>query len=154
LTWKSCFTPLPDLLNSCDVSSMQASLFNTALFPTNSSDTPSHPPSTQEPTSSQVDLDMQALDMPNFSSHGTPLHVINTVFDHDHTFNKKLGFPPKNKKKRYRYTQKERGHVEHARRCVSLQDFKAQVSNFCHYINLLNVYPPDYLSIVLWSEKR
>jgi len=127
---------------------MQASLFNTALFHTNASDTPPHPLSTQEPVSSQVDLDMRALDMPNFSSHGTPLHVINTAFDHDHTFNKRLGFPPKNKKKRYRYTQKERGHVEHARRCVSLEDFGKQVGIFYYYINsfkcLLIRLPPNY----------
>ena len=111
---------------------MQASLFNTLVFQTNSSDIPPHcdAPSIQEPISSQVDLDMQALDMPNFSSHGMPLHVINTAFDHNHTFNKKLGFPPKNKRMRYRYTQKERRSAEHAQRCISLEDFREQVSIF------------------------
>jgi hypothetical protein len=112
---------------------MQASLFNTAIFQTASSDTsdiPPYPPSIQEPISSQVDLDMQALDTPNFSSHGKPLYVINTAFDHNHTFNKKLGFPPKNKKMRYRYTQKERKSAKDAQRCGSLEDFREQVSIF------------------------
>lgn len=107
---------------------MQASLFNMELFYSNTTDIPLHPPSNQEQISSQVELDMWALDMPNFSGCGRPLHFINTAFDHNHTFNKKLGFPPKNKRKCYCYTQKERADVEHAQKCVSLEDFQKQVS--------------------------
>ena len=81
------------------------------IISTNSSNIPPHPLSIQElAITSQVDLDMEVLDTPNFSSHGSPLYVINTSFDHNHTFNKKLGFPPKDKKC-YHYTQKERTHV-------------------------------------------
>ena len=73
---------------------------------------------------------MQVLDTPNFSGGGSGLRVINTAYDYSHTFNKTLGFPPKNKRKRYRYTQKERKDVEHASRCVSLEDFENQVGIF------------------------
>jgi len=121
---------------------MQGSLYNTTLFRTNSSNIPPPTSPIQEPAiTSQVDLDMQVLDTPNFSSHGSPLHVINTSFDHKHTFNKTLGFPPTNKKKRYRYTQKERTHVALAKRCTSLEDFQEKVSKFFYYMNFLKRLP-------------
>jgi hypothetical protein len=82
---------------------MQASLFNTTLFHSNSSNNPmpAQPPSIPEQNLSQVDLDMQVLDAPNFSGGGSILQVINTAYDYSHTFNKMLGFPSKNKEKRY-----------------------------------------------------
>ena len=114
---------------------MQVSLYDTKILDTDSSDIPPQPPSIQEPPNpSQVELDMQALDTPNFSSSGSPLYIINTAFDHDHEFNKKLGFPPTNKKIRYRYTQKERSYVEIGMKCVSLEDFQKKVSFFAFSI--------------------
>ena len=107
---------------------MQVSLYNTSIFEGNPV-IPPHPPSIQEPLS-HVDLDMQALDAPDFSCHGSPLFVINTAFDHEHNFNKELGFTPTNKKNRYRYTQSERSLVGIGTKCVSLDDFQKKVGLF------------------------
>jgi hypothetical protein len=109
---------------------MQASLYSTSFFRVNSGDISCFPPSptqSQLQNISQVDLDMQLLDTPNFSSQGSSLRIINTAFDHEHQFNKTLGFPPRNKRKRHRYTQKERGYVEKATKCTSLEDFQEKV---------------------------
>ncbi|KIM44289.1 hypothetical protein M413DRAFT_25716 [Hebeloma cylindrosporum] len=148
LTWKSCFKTLPPSLNPHDVSSMQACLYSTTFFAGDSEDRSSLPqPQPQQAVISQVDLDMQELDTPNFASERNSVHIINTSFDHEHEFNKKLGFPPKNKKKRHRYTQKERGYVEHATKCTSLEDFQEKIvsqlssgskSNRREYIKLLH----------------
>jgi hypothetical protein len=135
---------------------MQVSLYNITIFGTNSSDIPPHPPSIREPINpSQVDLDMQALDTPNFSSSGSPLFVINTAFDHDHEFNKKLGFPSTNKKICYCYTQKERSFVEIGMKCVFLEDFfKKRLAYSISLIFFSNIYPIDYLSTVLWGKNQ
>jgi hypothetical protein len=114
---------------------MQASLYNTPFFGVDSGNISSLPQSQVQPPNislniSQVHLDMQALDMPNFTSEGSPLHVINTAFDHELEFNKKLGFPLKNKKKCHRYTQKEWSYVENATKCTSLEDFQEKVCLF------------------------
>ncbi|KIM35959.1 hypothetical protein M413DRAFT_32093 [Hebeloma cylindrosporum] len=136
LTWKSCFSAVLETSIPHDVSSMQASLYSTSFFGVNRGGTQNI---------SQVDLDMQVLDTPNFSGDGSSLHIINTAFDHEHQFNKKLGFPPRNKRKRHRYTQKERGHVENATNCTSLEDFQEKIihqlssgakSNHRQYIKL------------------
>jgi hypothetical protein len=108
---------------------MQASLYNTSFFGVNPRNISSLPQS-QLLNISQVHLDMQVLNTPNFASEGSPLHVINTAFDHELEFNKKLGFPPKNKKKHHRYTQKERSYVEKVTKCTSLDDFQEKVCLF------------------------
>ena len=110
---------------------MQASLYNTTFFGVDAGNNSSLPqPQLQPHDISQVDLDLQVLDSPEFASEGFPLRVINTAFDHEQKFNKKLGFLPKNKKNRYRHTQKERSYVEKATKCTSLDDFQEKVCLF------------------------
>jgi hypothetical protein len=111
---------------------MQASLFNTTLFHSNSSNnpTPAQPPLIPEQNLSQVDLDKQVLDAPNFLGGGSGLRVINTAYDYSHTFNKMLGFPPKNKRKQYHLHPEGEERFEHASRCISLEDSQNQVSIF------------------------
>ena len=103
---------------------MQASLYNTTFFGVDAGNNSSLP---QPHDISQVDLDLQVLDSPEFASEDFPLRVINTAFDHEQKFNKKLGFLPKNKKNRYRHTQKERSYVKKATKCTSLDDFQEKV---------------------------
>ena len=133
---------------------MQASLYNTTFFGIDAGNNPSLTqlqPQTHD--ISQVDLDLQVLDSPEFASEGFPLRVINTSFDHEQKFNKKLGFLPKNKKNRYRHTQKERSYVEKATKCTSLDDFQEKVCLFFTVeICFSDVFTTDYLSIILWIK--
>ncbi|KAF8064148.1 hypothetical protein FPV67DRAFT_1671897 [Lyophyllum atratum] len=58
--------------------------------------------------SNNFELAMQALETHTFTSDPSKLYVVETPFNPELPTNSKIKFSPKNKKKRYRYTQRQR----------------------------------------------